>query len=73
MGSIARRGEGAVEELGGKLKKHAGRLVGDQTMENKGAAKEQKGKGKQIVAKAEERVKGTFEKLKGSLRKALNN
>ena len=34
------RGEGHAKELGGKLKKNVGKLVGNEQMEAEGAAKE---------------------------------
>ena len=41
------RAEGAAEEIGGKIKKHVGRAIGNEQMEVEGKAKELKGQARQ--------------------------
>ena len=40
MSIESKRGEGAAEELGGKIKKVAGKVLGNEQMEAEGRAKE---------------------------------
>ena len=47
MSNEMKRGEGAAEELGGKIKKVAGQVLGNEQMEAEGRAKELKGEAKQ--------------------------
>lgn len=68
MSNAQKRGEGAAEEIGGKIKGALGRLTGDEQMEAEGRAKELKGEGKQEAAKAGERVKGAVEEATGALK-----
>lgn len=68
MSNQSIRGEGAAEELGGKIKGAVGRLVGDEQMEAEGNLKEVKGKGKQEAAKAAERNKGKVEQVVGAVK-----
>ena len=42
-----KRGEGAAEELGGTIKKVAGKVLGNEQMAAEGKAKEIKGEAKQ--------------------------
>jgi len=62
------RSEGVAEELGGKLKKGVGTLLGDDEMELEGRAKERAGVALQEDAKARERVKGGVEELAGKVK-----
>src|SRR5438309_820479 len=39
MGNETNRGEGAAEELGGKIKKNVGKVIGNEQMEAEGKAK----------------------------------
>jgi uncharacterized protein YjbJ (UPF0337 family) len=39
MSNASKRGEGAAEELGGKLKKGIGQLIGNEQMEDEGKLK----------------------------------
>jgi len=68
MSNASKRGEGAAEELGGKIKAGVGKLIGNEQMEAEGRAKELKGKGTQEVAKAGERVKGAAEEAVGAVK-----
>jgi uncharacterized protein YjbJ (UPF0337 family) len=65
MGSASKRGEGAVEELGGKIKAGIGKAIGNEQMELEGRAKQMKGVAKQEGAKAAERTKGKVDELIG--------
>ncbi len=68
MSNESRREEGAAEELGGKIKKGLGKLIGDEQMEAEGYAKELKGEAQQEEAKADERAKGAFEEVTGAIK-----
>jgi uncharacterized protein YjbJ (UPF0337 family) len=69
MGTNAtKRGEGAAEELGGKIKNAAGKLIGNEQMEAEGKGKELHGKAQQESAKAGERAKGAFEEATGAIK-----
>ncbi len=65
MSNASNRGEGAAEELGGKIKKAVGKVIGNEQMEAEGKAKELKGEARQESAKAGERVKGKVEERPG--------
>lgn len=71
MGSKAARAKGAVEEVVGKVKKTAGRIVGSERIESEGRAKELAGKGRQQTAKAAERAKGAIQQAGGTIKKKL--
>src|SRR6266481_4975144 len=47
MSTESKRGEGAAEELGGTIKKVAGKVLGNEQMAAEGKAKELKGEAKQ--------------------------
>ena len=49
MSNESKRGEGAAEELGGKIKKVAGQVLGNEQMEAEGRARELKGEARQKV------------------------
>ena len=66
-----KRGEGAVEELGGKIKAGVGKAIGNEQMELEGRAKQAKGVAKQEAAKASERVKGSIEKGIGRVKSTI--
>ena len=65
MSSESKRGEGAIEELGGKIKAGVGKLIGNEQMELEGRAKQLKGAAKQEGAKAAARTKGKVDELVG--------
>lgn len=67
------RASGAAEEIGGTIKKHVGRLIGDEQMEIEGAAKELHGEARQEVAKAGARIKGAAEEQAGGAKKAVGH
>jgi uncharacterized protein YjbJ (UPF0337 family) len=66
--NATRRSQGALEEIGGKIKRGVGKLVGDERMQAEGRGKELKGQARQETAKASERSKGTVEELVGSVK-----
>ena len=47
MSHASNRSEGAAEEIGGKIKKGIGKLIGNEQMEAEGKAKELKGENRQ--------------------------
>lgn len=65
------RAGGAAEEVGGTIKKHIGRLIGDEKMEIDGAAKQLHGEARKEVAKANARVKGAAEERAGAAKGAV--
>jgi uncharacterized protein YjbJ (UPF0337 family) len=71
MSNVSKRVEGAVEELGGKIKSTVGRIIGNEQMEAEGEASELKGHAKQEAAKAAERVKGGVEQAVGGVKGAV--
>jgi len=73
MDNTSKRVEGAVEELGGKIKAGVGKLAGNERMEAEGHATALKGKVKQEGAKAVERVKGKIEEVAGSIKSGVGD
>jgi uncharacterized protein YjbJ (UPF0337 family) len=71
MGNKAKRARGVVEEIAGKLKKTAGRIVGSERVEVEGRAVELGGKSRQDAAKASERTKGAIQQVGGTVKKKL--
>ena len=51
MGNAANRGEGLAEEVGGKIKKTVGSVIGNEQMQAEGKAKELKGEARQKANK----------------------
>src|SRR5436309_12545787 len=68
MSTESKRGEGAAEELGGKVKKVAGQIIGNEQMEAEGRAKELKGEAKQESAKAAGRAEGKVNEVVGAVK-----
>jgi uncharacterized protein YjbJ (UPF0337 family) len=68
MSNQSKRAEGAAEELGGKIKKNIGKVIGNERMEAEGIVKEQKGEAQQEAAKASERTKGKVEEIVGAVK-----
>lgn len=66
MNNARKRGQGAAEKLGGKLKGAVGRLIDNEQMEAEGALKEVRGRDKEESAKAAERTKGKIEQVTGA-------
>jgi uncharacterized protein YjbJ (UPF0337 family) len=68
MSNAGKRAEGAVEEIGGKIKNAAGKLIGNEQLQAEGKGQELKGQAKQEAAKAGERVKGAAEHAAGAVK-----
>jgi uncharacterized protein YjbJ (UPF0337 family) len=68
MSNESKRAEGKAEEIGGKIKKGIGKLIGNDQMEAEGIVKEKKGEAKQEAAKAAERTKGKVEEIVGAVK-----
>ena len=68
MSNASKRVEGAVQEVGGKVKGAIGKLIGNERLQAKGKAKALEGKAKQESAKAAERTKGKIEEVVGTVK-----
>lgn len=68
MSNASKRAEGAAEELGGHVKRVAGKVTGSKELEARGNAKIVEGEAKQAAAKAAERTKGSAEKALGAVK-----
>jgi len=68
MSLATKRAEGAVEELGGKIQRAVGRIIGNKQMEAEGNAHVLEGEAKQEAAKTAERVKGKGEEALGAIK-----
>lgn len=73
MGNVKKRGAGAARELGGKVEKAVGTLVGSQRLKAKGRSDELEGRAEQESAKRSERVKGTLEEVAGKVQKKVGD
>ncbi|HEU5011521.1 MAG TPA: CsbD family protein [Roseiflexaceae bacterium] len=73
MSNEGDRAKGAMEELGGKVKKNVGDALDNEQMEAEGRATELKGQARQEGAKAAERGKGTMEELGGKIKKNVGD
>ena len=51
MSNASKRGEGAAEEIGGKIKGAIGKAIGNEQMQAEGKAKELKGEARQKANK----------------------
>lgn len=71
MGNLKERGEGAAREVGGKLEKAVGKLIGSERVKARGRARELEGQAQQEAAKTRERIKGAGEEIAGSAQKAI--
>ena len=71
MSNASKRGEGTAEQLGGKIKRSIGKLIGNEQMEAEGRAKELKGTAKVESAKAAERAKGQVEEVAGAAKNRI--
>ena len=65
MGNAGKRVKGAAKELGGKVEKKVGKLVGSERMQAEGHAHEAEGRAEKDAAKARERAKGKAEEMAG--------
>ncbi len=73
MSNASDRAKGAMEELGGKVKKNVGDAIDNEQMQAEGHATEMKGQARQESAKAEERGKGAMEELGGKIKKNIGD
>ena len=73
MSNIGERSEGKAEEIGGKIKKGIGKLIGNEQMEAEGAVKEAKGEARQTAAKAAEQAKGKTEEVIGAVKNRIGH
>jgi len=71
MSIESKRGEGAAEELGGTIKKVAGKVLGNEQMEAEGRAKEAAGEAKQEAAKAVGRTEGKIQEVVGAVKNRI--
>jgi len=67
------RSQGKAEQLGGKLKKGIGRVLGNERMQAEGLAKELKGKAREETAKSSERAKGKVEEVTGAVKNRVGH
>ena len=68
MSNVSKRGEGAVEEIGGKIKETVGKVIGSERLQTEGHANKLKGQAKQDSAKSAERAKGKIEQITGAIK-----
>ncbi|HEU4407618.1 MAG TPA: CsbD family protein [Polyangiaceae bacterium] len=68
MSNESNRDEGAARELGGKIKKGIGNLLGDDKMAAEGKLREVEGATQKEEAKAAERDKGEMQALGGAIK-----
>ena len=68
MSNESQRAEGFAEEIGGKIKKTIGKVIGNEQMEAEGKLKEEKGDAQQEAAKAAERTKGKAQEIVGAVK-----
>ena len=68
MSYASKRAEGAAEELGGKIQRAVGKMIGNKHMEAEGNAHVLEGEAKQAAAKTAERAKGMGEEAIGTIK-----
>ena len=68
MSNESNKGEGAAQQVGGKIKAGIGKLIGNEQMEVEGDAKALEGKARVESAKAAERTKGKVEEVVGAVK-----
>jgi len=71
MSNASKRGEGAAEEFGGKVKETVGQVIGDEQMEAEGRGRKLEGQAKQEAAKAAERAKGKKDEVVGAVKNRI--
>ncbi len=67
------KNEGVAEQIGGKIKKGVGALIGDDQMRAEGAAKELKGEAREAAGKSAERGKGKVEEVVGAVKNRIGH
>lgn len=73
MGNAAKRIQGTARDLGGKIEKTVGRILGSKRLEAKGRSNELEGRAEVKSAKTRERVKGKAEETVGSVEAAVGD
>jgi uncharacterized protein YjbJ (UPF0337 family) len=68
MSNESNKSEGVAQQIGGKIKKVVGQVIGDESMEAAGAAKHAEGVAREEGAKANERGKGKIEQVVGAVK-----
>lgn len=66
-----KRIQGAAQELGGKIKKGVGALLGNERMEADGRVAEIEGEAKQAIAKGAARIHGAAQEAGGAAKKGV--
>lgn len=64
MSHASKKVEGAVEELGGKIKQTVGKVLGNEKMEAEGRASKVKGHAKHEAVETAERVKDKVDEIR---------
>jgi uncharacterized protein YjbJ (UPF0337 family) len=68
MSNESNKGQGAAEQVGGKIKSTIGKVIGNEQMEAEGEAKVLEGKARVEAAKAAERTKGKVQETVGAVK-----
>jgi uncharacterized protein YjbJ (UPF0337 family) len=71
MSASGQRAKGVAEEMGGKIKKAAGKVLDNERLEAEGRAQELKGEARQEAAKGVERAKGSVEQAAGAVKAGI--
>ncbi|MBN9161307.1 MAG: general stress protein CsbD [Myxococcales bacterium 68-20] len=71
MGTVAERGKGMAEQVGGKIEQGVGKVVGSDKMQAEGKTAELKGEAREEAAKAAERTKATAQEAGGAIEKGV--
>jgi uncharacterized protein YjbJ (UPF0337 family) len=73
MSNQSNKSEGIAEQIGGKIKKTIGKVMGDRATEAEGKAKEMRGVAREEEAKAAERAKGKVEEAVGAVKNRVGH
>ena len=73
MSNESNKSEGVAQQIGGKIKKVVGQVIGDESMEAAGAAKQAEGIAREEAAKANERGKGKIEEVIGAVKNRVGH
>ena len=65
------RAKGTAQQVGGTVEKLAGKLTGNERMEERGKAKEVVGEGRKEAAKAAGRTRGTAQQVAGKAKQVV--
>lgn len=71
MGTVAERGKGMAEQVGGKIEQGVGKVIGSEKMQTEGKTAELKGEAREETAKAAERTKAAAEEAGGVIEKGV--